>query len=55
MVPADSKDKVAASLLQSVVRQQDYHVDTGILGTRYILDVLTENGQGGSRLPHGDP
>lgn len=46
MVPADRKDKVAASLLQSVVRQQDYHVDTGILGTRYILDVLTEAGQG---------
>jgi alpha-L-rhamnosidase len=46
MVPADRKDKVAASLLQSVARQQDYHVDTGILGTRYILDVLTEAGQG---------
>jgi len=45
MVPAEKKDKVLASLLQSVVRQQDDHVDTGILGTRYILDVLTDNGQ----------
>jgi alpha-L-rhamnosidase len=45
MVPAEKKDKVLASLLQSVIRQQDYHVDTGILGTRYILDVLTDNGQ----------
>ncbi|MGZ5555045.1 MAG: alpha-L-rhamnosidase-related protein, partial [Candidatus Aminicenantales bacterium] len=45
MVPADRKDKVAASLVQSVVRQQDCHVDTGILGTRYLLDVLTVNGQ----------
>ena len=45
MVPADKKDKVLASLLQSVVRLQDHHVDTGILGTRYILDVLTEAGQ----------
>jgi alpha-L-rhamnosidase len=45
MVPADRKDRVVASLVQSVVRVQDYHVDTGILGTRYILDVLTENGQ----------
>jgi alpha-L-rhamnosidase len=44
MVPAEKKDKVLASLLQSVVRLQDYHVDTGILGTRYILDVLAENG-----------
>ncbi|HOW85327.1 MAG TPA: family 78 glycoside hydrolase catalytic domain [Candidatus Aminicenantes bacterium] len=45
MVPPDRKDKVVASLVQSVVRVQDCHVDTGILGTRYILDVLTENGQ----------
>ncbi len=45
MVPAGRKDRVVASLVQSVVRVQDYHVDTGILGTRYILDVLTENGQ----------
>ncbi len=45
MVPAHRKDKVAASLVQSVVRQQDCHVDTGILGTRYLLDVLTANGQ----------
>jgi len=46
MVPADLKDKVVASLVQSVARQQDYHVDTGILGTRYILDVLTAAGHG---------
>ena len=44
MVPADRRAKVLASLLDSVVRLQDYHVDTGILGTRYLLDVLTANG-----------
>ncbi|MCJ7486003.1 MAG: glycoside hydrolase family 78 protein [Candidatus Aminicenantes bacterium] len=44
MVPAEKIDKVLASLLQSVIRQQDFHVDTGILGTRYILDVLTDYG-----------
>jgi len=44
MVPPDRKAKVLESLLDSVVRIQDYHVDTGILGTRYILDVLTANG-----------
>lgn len=44
MVPADKKARILKSLLQSVVRQQDGHVDTGILGTRYILDVLVENG-----------
>lgn len=46
MVPAAKKDAVLASLLQSIVRQQDGHVDTGILGTRYILDVLVDNGHG---------
>jgi len=45
MVPPEKKDKILAGLLQSVVRIQDFHVDTGILGTRYILDVLTDNGQ----------
>jgi alpha-L-rhamnosidase len=44
MVPADRRAKVLASLLDSVVRLQDYHIDTGILGTRYLLDVLTANG-----------
>ena len=45
MVPPAKKGKVLASLLRSVVRQQDGHVDTGILGARYVLDVLTRNGQ----------
>jgi alpha-L-rhamnosidase len=44
MVPPAKKDAVIDSLLQSVVRQQDFHIDTGILGTRYILDVLTAQG-----------
>jgi alpha-L-rhamnosidase len=44
MVPPGRKAKVLESLLDSVIRLQDYHVDTGILGTRYILDVLTANG-----------
>jgi alpha-L-rhamnosidase len=46
MVPADRKAKVFASLLDSVVRIHDFHLDTGILGTRYLLDVLTANGAG---------
>ncbi|MGD1009057.1 MAG: family 78 glycoside hydrolase catalytic domain [Candidatus Aminicenantales bacterium] len=45
MVPPGKKGKVLESLLRSVVRQQDGHIDTGILGTRYILDVLTRSGQ----------
>ena len=44
MVPPEKKARVLESLLRSVVREQDGHVDTGILGTRYLLDVLTMNG-----------
>jgi alpha-L-rhamnosidase len=44
MVPPELKSRVLGRLLQGVVDEQDYHLDTGILGTRYILDVLTENG-----------
>ncbi len=44
MVPPDRRDKVMAGLLDSVARIHDYHLDTGILGTRYLLDVLAANG-----------
>lgn len=44
MAPEDAKAKILAQLVESIVRLHDYHLDTGIIGTRYILDVLTENG-----------
>jgi alpha-L-rhamnosidase len=46
MVPKEQKSHVIERLLHGVVSDQDYHLDTGILGTRYLLDVLTENGFG---------
>lgn len=46
MVPPSEKEKVVAALLESVERHQDFHVDTGILGTRGLLDVLTRCGRG---------
>ncbi len=46
MVPPEKKAKVLENLLSSIVRDWDYHLDTGILGTKYLLDVLTDNGQG---------
>jgi alpha-L-rhamnosidase len=46
MVPTSMKKKVLAKLVDNVVRSQDYHIDTGIIGARYILDVLTDNGYG---------
>jgi len=46
MVPAGKRELVLGRLLDSVVKDWDYHLDTGILGTRYLLDVLTDNGYG---------
>jgi alpha-L-rhamnosidase len=44
MAPPEAEKQVLGRLLQSVIDEQDYHLDTGILGTRYLLDVLTEMG-----------
>jgi alpha-L-rhamnosidase len=43
MVPAGKNERVLSRLLHGIVDEHDYHLDTGILGTRYLLDVLTEN------------
>ncbi|MDP2914900.1 MAG: family 78 glycoside hydrolase catalytic domain [Candidatus Aminicenantes bacterium] len=44
MVPSAKKRIVVRSLLRSVVGDWDRHIDTGIIGTRYLLDVLSDNG-----------
>lgn len=31
--------------LLNLIREKEYHIDCGILGTRYLFDVLAENGQ----------
>ncbi len=46
MVPVEKKGLVLERLLESVVKEWDLHPDTGILGARYLLDVLTEAGYG---------
>jgi len=46
MVPPDKKRLVLERLLESVVMEWDCHPDTGILGARYLLDVLTQAGYG---------
>jgi alpha-L-rhamnosidase len=45
MVPEKKKRKVLSTLLHCIIEDHDYHIDTGIVGTRYLWDVLTENGQ----------
>jgi alpha-L-rhamnosidase len=46
LVPDNKVKPVLNALVQSVVDHHDYHLDTGILGTRYLLDVLTTYGYG---------
>ncbi|HPE68952.1 MAG TPA: family 78 glycoside hydrolase catalytic domain [Thermotogota bacterium] len=45
MVPPDARSKVFNTLVDSIIRRSDYHVDTGIVGTRFILDVLSDGGR----------
>jgi len=44
IVPSGKKEAVLKNLVRSLVDDQDYHLDTGIIGTRYLLDVLDKNG-----------
>jgi alpha-L-rhamnosidase len=44
MVPENKKNQVLSTLVKSIKEEFSYHFDTGIVGTRYIFDVLTENG-----------
>jgi len=44
LVPTDRKEAVLKSLIEDIVIIHGNHLNTGIVGTRYILDVLTENG-----------
>lgn len=43
LVPADSKAKVAANLARRV-EADSFHLDVGLLGTKAILNALSENG-----------
>jgi len=46
MVPDDRRGQVLSRLLESVHEHHDRHLDTGIIGTRFLFDVLTDNGYG---------
>ena len=44
LVPSEQKDKVMAALLAEVERCQG-HLDCGILGAKYVMHVLADNGK----------
>jgi alpha-L-rhamnosidase len=45
IIPEKSKDAVTGNLVTHIQKRGD-RLDTGILGTKYLLPVLTENGYG---------
>ena len=44
MVPEDRRADAVAKLLEAVEKIADNHVDTGIVGARYLLEVLSDTG-----------
>jgi len=44
MVPEDKKDQVLKALIHNITIAHGIHLNTGIIGTRYVMDVLTKNG-----------
>jgi hypothetical protein len=45
MVPADRRDAIAAGLVTTVLGKDRGHLDTGIFGTRYLVDALVAAGR----------
>ncbi len=45
LVPAADREKAEKLLVDVIQRRFDYHVDTGIVGTRYLFDVLDTLGR----------
>lgn len=43
--PAEDVDAVVDNLVREIAESHDYHFDTGIVGTKYILDTLSEHGE----------
>jgi alpha-L-rhamnosidase len=44
LVESDARDRVTSNLVANVHQHGD-HIDTGILGAKYVLNALSENGQ----------
>jgi len=44
IVPSDKRESVIKKLLDNLIVTHDYHINTGIVGTRYLFDTLTKYG-----------
>lgn len=56
LVPTEDQQAVAETLNKNFVENQNYHVSTGIFGSRYIYEVLAQYGYGETvkRILHED-
>lgn len=45
LVPHDCVEKVLDTLVEDIIFRRDYHLATGIIGTRYILETLSKYGK----------
>ncbi len=45
IVPHGKVERVMRKLLEDLATTHDYHVNTGIVGTRYLLEALTRHGR----------
>jgi len=45
LAPAEQRDKVAQELVRDIMEKHQGHLTTGIFGTKYMLDALTEVGK----------
>ena len=43
IVPANEKEAAIDQLMRCIRKRYDYHIDCGIVGLRYLFDVLIEN------------
>lgn len=44
MVPENKAKSILNFLIEAIKGHYDYHINTGIVGTRYIFEVLSDNG-----------
>lgn len=44
LVPEDRTEEVLKSLLDALTIRHDYHLDTGVIGTRFLFEVLNKFG-----------
>lgn len=44
LVPEEARENVLKALLESLVIRHDYHPDTGVIGTRFLFEVLDKFG-----------